>query len=45
MQIDAINTANLERFPQYKQLLINAGFHTIVERLQDNGVRDVKAPR
>ena len=31
-QIDALNAANLERFPQYKELLINAGFHTKVER-------------
>ena len=29
-QIDAINTANLDRFPQLKQVLINAGFHTRV---------------
>lgn len=42
-QIDALNRANLDRFPQYKTLLINAGFHTTVERLQDNLVRDVKA--
>lgn len=27
-QIDAINAANLERFPQLKEILINAGFHT-----------------
>jgi predicted permease len=42
-QIDALNAANLERFPQYKQLLINARFHTTVDRLQDTLVRDVKA--
>jgi putative ABC transport system permease protein len=42
-QIDALNTANLERFPQYKELLINARFHTTVDRLQDTLVRDVKA--
>jgi len=41
-QIDALNTANLDRFPQYKQLLINARFHTIVYRLQDFVVMDVK---
>ncbi len=35
-QVDALNAANLERFPQFKQLLINAGFHTRVERLQDS---------
>jgi predicted permease len=42
-QIDALNKANLDRFPQYKELLINARFHTIVTRLQDSLVADVKA--
>jgi predicted permease len=42
-QIDALNAANLDRFPQYKKLLINAGFHTDVVRMQDSLVRDVKA--
>jgi predicted permease len=41
-QIDALNAANLERFPQYKELLINAGFHTVVDRFQDHLVRKVK---
>src|SRR4029077_16070058 len=42
-QIDALNAANLDRFPQYKELLINARFHTTVVRLQDSVVADVKA--
>ncbi len=42
-QIDALNAANLDRFPQYKKLLINAGFHTEVVRMQDSLVRDIKA--
>ncbi len=42
-QVNALNAANLDRFPQYKELLVNARFHTTVERLQDNLVRDVKA--
>ena len=42
-QVDALNAANLQRFPQYKELLINAGFHTTVVRLQDSLVREVKA--
>jgi predicted permease len=42
-QIDALNKANLDRFPQYKELLINARFHTTVERLQDNLVAEIKA--
>jgi predicted permease len=41
-QVDAINAANLDRFPQYKELLVNAGFHTVVMRLQEYEVRHVK---
>jgi predicted permease len=41
-QVDALNAANLEKFPQFKPLLVNAGFHTAVEPLQDMLVRDVK---
>lgn len=41
-QVDALNAANLERFAQYKELLLNAGFHTTVARLQDVLVREVK---
>jgi predicted permease len=41
-QVDALNAANLERFPQYKELLINAGFHTTVVRLQDSLIADVR---
>src|SRR5215831_12379442 len=42
-QVDAMNAANLERFPKLKQFLINAGFHTQVRWLQDVLVRDVKS--
>src|SRR5262245_456437 len=41
-QVNAINAANQERFPQFKQLLINAGFHTKVELLQEVLVRGVR---
>jgi predicted permease len=41
-QVDALNAANLERFAQYKELLVNAGFHTTVEGFQDRLVKDVK---
>lgn len=34
-QVDAVNHANLERFPEMKEVLINAGFHTQVKPLQD----------
>ena len=41
-QVDALNAANLERFPKYRELLINAGFRTQVVGLQDHLVRFVK---
>jgi hypothetical protein len=41
-QVNAINAANLERFPQYKSFLVNAGFYTRVDRLQDVLVRNVR---
>jgi len=41
-QVNALNAANLDRFPKWKDLLINAGFHTTVHRLQDVLVRRVK---
>ncbi|HET8946729.1 MAG TPA: ABC transporter permease [Candidatus Polarisedimenticolia bacterium] len=41
-QVDAINAANLDRFPQYRELLINAGFHTVVIGLKDFLVRDIR---
>jgi predicted permease len=41
-QIDALNAANLERFPQYKEVLTNAGFHTSVDPLGEYLVRNVK---
>lgn len=42
-QIDALNTRNLDRVPQFKEILINAGFHTVVVSLQDFLVRDVRS--
>lgn len=41
-QIDALNSRNLDRFPQFKQVVTDAGFHTVVESLQDSVVGDVK---
>ena len=41
-QVDAINARNLDRFPQLKPVLINAGFHTIVLPLQESLVREIK---
>src|SRR3954465_3762158 len=42
-QIDALNRRNLDRFPQLKQILINAGFHTVVVPLQAHLVREVRS--
>ncbi|RPJ76963.1 MAG: ABC transporter permease [Acidobacteria bacterium] len=33
-QIDALNARNLERFPQFKQILVDVGFNTKVQPLQ-----------
>lgn len=41
-QADALNNENLERFPEIKELLINAGFHTVVEPLQEMVTGGVK---
>jgi putative ABC transport system permease protein len=41
-QVDALNATNLERFPELKQILIDAGFNTKVDRLQDVLVASVR---
>ena len=41
-QINALNAANLERFPAFKNFCINAGFYTKVELLQHMLVKDVE---
>jgi predicted permease len=44
-QLKVLDALNLERtLPQLKPILINTGFYTSVERLQDVVVRDVKGP-
>jgi predicted permease len=42
-QLDALNARNLERFPQFKEILTNAGFHTKAVAMQADLVRDVRA--
>jgi predicted permease len=42
-QIDALNARNMERFPQFKQILTNVGFKTRVVAMQPDLVRDVRA--
>ena len=39
-QINAINAANLERFPQLRQVLIDAGFRTVTRPFQDDLVAE-----
>jgi len=41
-QIDGLNNRNFERFPAFKQILINAGFYTVVRPLQDMVTAGVK---
>jgi len=41
-QVDSLNAANLERFPHFKEVLLNAGFRTKVEPLSGYLVRGVK---
>jgi predicted permease len=39
-QVDAINHANLDRFPQLKEILMNAGFHTRVKSFHQDLVEE-----
>ena len=41
-QVNSLNSENLERFPELKELLINAGFNTKVKPLQDMLTAGVK---
>lgn len=41
-QINAINAANDDRFPAFRQILADAGFHTQAVLLQDDIVREIK---
>jgi predicted permease len=41
-QLDAVNAANDERFPQFRQILKDAGFRTDAFMLQDDLVRELK---
>ncbi len=40
-QVDALNAANLDRFPQFRQLLLNAGYYSSVQPLQAMVIKDV----
>ncbi len=41
-RIDALNVANMDKSPELKPLLIDAGFHTPLYLLQEDLVRDVR---
>ncbi len=41
-QVNALNNENLERFPEIKEIVINAGFHTEVKPLQEMLTAGVK---
>ena len=41
-QLDALNARNMERFPHFKEILTNAGFHTVATSLQQDLVRGVR---
>ena len=41
-QVDAKNAANMDKIPELKPLLVDAGFHTPLSFLQEDLVRDVR---
>jgi predicted permease len=41
-EIDAINRANLDRFPRLRRVISDTGFHTVVDGLQDSLVKDIR---
>jgi predicted permease len=41
-QIDALNTANLDRFPALKEIIVNTRFRTVVQPIMDLVVEDVR---
>ena len=41
-QVDALNAANLQRYPETRQVLSTTGFHSVAVLLQDDLVRDVR---
>jgi len=42
-QIDALNARNLERFANMKEVLMNAGFHTVVTPLHEDMIRSARS--
>jgi predicted permease len=42
-QVDALNASNLDRFAELKQILVNAGFHTVAVPFREYLVRDIRS--
>ncbi|MGB2715318.1 MAG: ABC transporter permease [Vicinamibacterales bacterium] len=42
-QINALNARNMERFPHFREVLTNAGFHTVVKSYRDDLVEGVRS--
>ncbi len=42
-ELAALDKLNLERFPEYKDLIVGAGHHTVAMPLQDDMLREVKS--
>ena len=42
-QLDALNARNMERFPHFKEILTNAGFHSLAIPLQEDLVRGIRS--
>ncbi|MBI2221318.1 MAG: ABC transporter permease [Acidobacteria bacterium] len=42
-QVDALNAANLQKFPELRDVLVNAGFRTIATGFRQYLVRDVRS--
>ena len=41
-QLDALNARNMERFPAFREILTNAGFHTTATPFQADLVREIR---
>jgi predicted permease len=41
-QLDALNARNMERFPQFREILTNAGFRSLATPLQEDLVRGIR---
>lgn len=42
LEVDALNARTLDRFPELKPVLVNAGYRTVIAPLQDEVVRGVR---